>query len=129
MFLNVSYGWLAAGIAVSWVLNVLLNVPSKSMSQEEWNARVTKPLVKNGNEMFYMLLALPVAWFLNNFYLMGYSLSVFTWIIRVFLAILALSGAFGMICSVPSLTRIEGRRIFLSNLILAAISAVCALSI
>lgn len=129
MLFSVSYWWLAAGLAVSWVLNVVLNVPSKSMSQEEWDARVTKPLVKNGNEMFYMLLALPVSWFLNNFYLMDYSLSVFTWIIRVFLAILALSGAFGMICSVPSITRVDGRRVFLSNLIFAAISAVCALSI
>lgn len=129
MFLNVPYWWLAAGLAVSWVLNVALNFPSKSVSQEDLDNFVTKPLVKNGNEIFYMLISIPVAWFLNNYYFLGYSLSVLTWIIRIFIAVNALSGAFRMICSVPLLAKTEGRRLFLSNLILAAVSAVCALSI
>lgn len=78
MFISMSYWKIAAILACSWVAITLLSIPNRldKYDPEELKLERAKSFVKIANEVFYYILALPVAYFLH--------FAIVLWIIRIF---------------------------------------------
>lgn len=102
MFLNISYWILAILLVVLWVVQVLLSQASHQVYHKD---EVNNCLIYNANILFYCLVSLPVAWFLNNYFILGFALKPLVWIARVIYMICFAEKAFKTILSIVLLIK------------------------
>lgn len=87
MLITIPYWILAIVVAIIWILQILLAIPPKETDYRDNWQRTKEVLVDQANRLFYLLLAFPISWFCNKYYLFGFSLSNIVWIIRLFILI------------------------------------------
>ena len=123
MLITIPYWILAILVAIIWILQILLAIPPETIDYRDNWQRTKEVLIDQANRLFYLLLAFPISWFCNTYYLFEFSLSNIVWIIRIFILIRVIHQAicfvYGLFTGALKLK--STRRLMFSNLLVLII--------